>query len=251
MKVLAPKLALHAAVRGAAALLAAGGLSVWPAMVQAQTPAPSSPGASKAVPKKANAPAAPTGKPKAAAARPAGAGSGESASRVEARSTASQLAAGVIAAETALTPEELAISEQVHLGDHPCELGQTVQVRADDRLPGYFEVRVQRKRYRMYPVVSRTGAIRLEDRQGEALWLQLANKSMFIDRKMGRRMADECMSPAQVEVANALKANPQPGLLDVPAPAPAPTPTSTPTALPAPAQAPAATGAQDTPQKTD
>lgn len=243
MNMVAPQRALHAAVRGAALLLTAGGLSVWPAMVQAQTPAPSSPNTSKAAPQKASAPAAPSGKPKAAAAKPVGAGSGESASRVEARSTASQLAAGVIAAETALTPEELAISQQVHLGDHPCELGQMVQVRADDKLPGYFEVRVQRKRYRMFPVLSRTGAIRLEDRQGEALWLQLANKSMFIDRKMGRRMADECMSPAQAEVANALKANPQPGLLDAPAP--------TPTVSPAPAQAPAATGAQDTPQKTD
>ena len=148
----------------------------------------------------------------------------ESASRVEARSTASQMAAGIIAAETALTPEELAIAEQVHVGDHPCELGQMMQVRADDKMPGYFDVRVQRKRYRMFPVLSRTGAIRLEDRKGEALLLQLSNKSMFIDQKAGRRLADECMSTAQAEVASALKTNPQPGLLDAPAAAPAAAP---------------------------
>ncbi len=165
----------------------------------------------------------------------------ESASRVEARSTASQMAAGIIAAETALTPEELAIAEQVHVGDHPCELGQMMQVRADDKMPGYFDVRVQRKRYRMFPVLSRTGAIRLEDRKGEALLLQLSNKSMFIDQKAGRRLADECMSTAQAEVASALKTNPQPGLLDAPAAAPAA----------APAQAGPAGAAQDTPRKAD
>ena len=165
----------------------------------------------------------------------------ESASRVEARSTASQMAAGIIAAETALTPEELAIAEQVHVGDHPCELGQLMQVRADDKMPGYFDVRVQRKRYRMFPVLSRTGAIRLEDRKGEALLLQLSNKSMFIDQKAGRRLADECMSTAQAEVASALKTNPQPGLLDAPSAAPAA----------APAQAGPAGAAQDTPRKAD
>lgn len=166
----------------------------------------------------ASAGAAPS-RPSAVPASNAASRLAEPGSRIEARSTASQMAAGIVAAEAALTPEELAIAEQVHQGVLPCELGQVVQIHADPKHPGYFDVRVQRKRYRMFPVLSRTGAIRLEDHRGEALWIQLANKSMFIDRKLGRRLADECMSPAQAEVASALRLNPRPGLLDAPAPA--------------------------------
>lgn len=202
----------------------------------AQTAPPSSAASSSAPAKKPAKAASPTKAPAKQASRPQ-----EADSRVEARSTASQMAAGIIAAETALTPEELAIAGQVHVGDHPCELGQVMQVRADDKMPGYFDVRVQRKRYRMFPVVSRTGAIRLEDRRGEALLIQLTNKSMFIDQKAGRRLADECMSTAQAEVASALKTNPQPGLLDAPVAA----------TTSAPAQAGSAGAAQDTPQKAD
>ena len=68
----------------------------------------------------------------------------------------------------------------------------------------------------MHPVVTSTGAIRLEDNHdGGAVWLQLSNKSMLMDQKAGKRLADECASPAQLAVAEALKKNPAPSLLDM------------------------------------
>jgi hypothetical protein len=63
-------------------------------------------------------------------------------------------------------------------------------------------------------VESRTGAIRLEDPRAGAMWLQLGNKSMLMSQKMGRRLADECMNPAQAAVNEALKKNPMPSLLE-------------------------------------
>jgi hypothetical protein len=69
----------------------------------------------------------------------------------------------------------------------------------------------------MTPVVSSTGAIRLEDAQAGAMWLQLSNKSMLMNSKVGQRIADECQSPAQMAVAEAMKLAPPPGLLDGPA----------------------------------
>ena len=42
-------------------------------------------------------------------------------------------------------------------------------------------------------------------------------QSMLMDQKLGKRVADECSSPAQVAVAEALKKNPAPSLLDAPA----------------------------------
>lgn len=138
-----------------------------------------------------------------------------SPSRLEARTTANQMAAGIQAAEAAMSPTELAIAEQVHTGVLPCELGASVQLDADARSPGYFNVHGKGFRYRMHPVETSTGAIRLEDRRAGAVWLQLANKSMLMNQKQGRRIADECANAEQVATATALKNNPPPVLIDV------------------------------------
>ena len=61
---------------------------------------------------------------------------------------------------------------------------------------GFFIVRTGVHRFRMHPVESRTGAIRLEDPERGAMWLQLGNKSMLMSQKLGQRLADECQSPA-------------------------------------------------------
>lgn len=170
-----------------------------------------------AVPKAAAKPAASKTSTSKAAKATKPAAKPVSESRVEARSKASQMAAASIAAEAALTPAELAIAQQVHTGHLPCELGATVQLDADQAAPGYFHIHGKGFRYRMRPVETTTGAVRLEDTHAGAVWLQLANKSMLMDQKQGRRVADECASPAQLAVAQAIKLNPPPSLLDTPA----------------------------------
>jgi hypothetical protein len=100
----------------------------------------------------------------------------------------------------------------------PCELGSYVQIEADAKAPGFFNVQTKTGKYRMFPVVAATGAIRLEDQKNGAVWLQLANKSMLMNQRLGQRLADECMSPAQHAVAEALKTNPAPSFME-PAPA--------------------------------
>lgn len=117
--------------------------------------------------------------------------------------------------ETPLAPQELSIAERVHVGHLPCELGASVQMTADANTPGYFNLQGKGYKYRMKPVTTSTGAIRLEDEKAGAVWLQLANKSMLMDQKNGRRLADECAHPDQVAVANDMKLNPPPALIDV------------------------------------
>ena len=132
---------------------------------------------------------------------------------------AAAAAAAVASASTSaeLGPEELAVAERVHTGHIACELGASVNVTPDPKAPGRFHISGKGFAYHMTPVVSSTGAVRLEDTQRGAVWLQIANKSMLMNQKLGQRLADECMSPAQVQVAEALKTNPQPSLLDKPA----------------------------------
>jgi hypothetical protein len=113
-----------------------------------------------------------------------------------------------------LEADLMAISEQVHLGTIPCELGQKVVLTADPLSPGRFYMAIQQHRFHLTPVASRTGAIRLEDAEGGALWIQLSNKSMLMSSKLGQRLADECQSPAQMAVAEAMKLAPPINLLD-------------------------------------
>ena len=137
-------------------------------------------------------------------------------SRTELKNKANQTAAGVSAADAALTPGELAIAERVYTGKLPCELGASVTLTPDVKSPGFFDVRVKNLKFRMFPVETSTGAIRLEDRKVGAVWLQLANKSMLMNQKLGQRLADACMNPTQVAVAEALEKNPAPSVLDAP-----------------------------------
>lgn len=113
-----------------------------------------------------------------------------------------------------LTPAELEIAKGIYTGHIPCELGANVDVTADPQNPGFFHVVAGKQRYFMHPVESRTGAVRLEDNRAGALWLQLGNKSMLMNQKLGQRIADDCAAPAQREFAAKMNATPQPGLLD-------------------------------------
>ena len=116
--------------------------------------------------------------------------------------------------DTLMGPDELAIAERVHKGALPCELGASVRLEADASQPGYFYLHGKGFRYRMHPVATSTGAIRLEDRKAGAVWLQLANKSMLMDQNKGRRLADECTNAEQVAFAENMKSNPPPSLID-------------------------------------
>ena len=139
-----------------------------------------------------------------------------SKSRASLKTEANQMATGIRAAEAALTPAELVIAQRVEVGFVQCELGASVTVAADPKLPGYFDVSGKKFRFRMVPVVTSTGAIRLEDIQAGAVWLQLSNKSMLMNQKSGSRLADACVTPAQAMVALAMENSPPHGLLDAP-----------------------------------
>lgn len=180
------------------------------------------------------APAKPATKPATAAAKPAVKKQPtiNPSNRTNLKSAAKNVAAGIEAAEAALSPAELAIAERVHLGNLPCELGASVNLTADTKNPGYFDIQGKTFRYRMFPVATTTGAIRLEDQKAGAVWLQLANKSMLMNQKLGKRLADACTHPEQLLVAQAMERSPVPGLLDDPKAAPAAV-AATPTPAPA------------------
>jgi hypothetical protein len=120
--------------------------------------------------------------------------------------------------ERALEAPELAITERVYVGRLPYELGQHVTIEPDAQSPGYFNLSLKKSTFRMYAVQGKSGAVRLDAVGGDAVWLQLSNKSMLVNAKQGKRIADVCTSPEQQLVAQAFEKSPPPSLLDEPSP---------------------------------
>ena len=159
-----------------------------------------------------------------AAAQPTAAGAAKPAAKAapQLKTTAVKTAKAKTAAPAdvpevvVLTPDEQRIAERVYTGRIPCELGASVQIEADTRSPGTFHVFGKGFQYHMRPVGTSTGVVRLEDQRAGAVWLQIANKSMLMNQKLGQRLADECMSEQQAAVTQAMKTAPAPSLFDTP-----------------------------------
>lgn len=132
---------------------------------------------------------------------------------------ASKKTTAAVAPAELLSPEQLAIAEKVTVGKMPCDLAVNVVVKPDSHLAGRFLVELGKQSFVMVPVATTTGAVRLEDARAGAVWLQLANKSMLMHQKAGKRLADACMSEGQRDVAQSMERSPVPSVLDAPAPA--------------------------------
>jgi Ni/Co efflux regulator RcnB len=121
----------------------------------------------------------------------------------------------VESASKRLTDGELAVARNVYTGNIRCELGTSMSVTEDTNNPGFFNVVSGKDRFYMHPVESRTGAVRLEDPRAGAVWLQLGNKSMLMNQRKGERIADNCQTSQQNEVAEAMRREPKgKGLFD-------------------------------------
>jgi membrane-bound inhibitor of C-type lysozyme len=95
------------------------------------------------------------------------------------------------------SPEQIDAAEKTLYGDYACEFKQSLHVSMNPKTPGYVDVLFNKKTYTMTPVMSSTGALRLEDVTGRTLVVQIATKSMMLDVKVGQRMVDECIHPTQ------------------------------------------------------
>jgi hypothetical protein len=105
----------------------------------------------------------------------------------------------------AASPEQLEAAERVYYGAHQCEFGKAVDVAINADWPGYVDVTFGNLSYLMRPVLSSTGAVRLEDVKNETLMVQIMSKSMLMNARQGRRMVDECVSEKHREAMELVK----------------------------------------------
>lgn len=137
---------------------------------------------------------APTSKPKQAAAKPA----------AKATAAAKKSQPADVPPEPA-TADQVAAAERVFYGDYQCEFKQMVYVKASEQHPAYVELKHGASTYLMKPVVSPTGAVRLEDVKNNTLMVQISSKSMLMNVTAGTRMLDGCVSAKQRELMDGLK----------------------------------------------
>lgn len=103
-------------------------------------------------------------------------------------------------------PDQVKAAELVYYGPYDCEFQQTVNITQSPKYSGYVDVKHGAKAWLMKPVLSSTGAIRLEDVRGETLMVQIASKSMLLNVKSAQRIVDDCISPKQREMIAEAKA---------------------------------------------
>ncbi|HEX7436267.1 MAG TPA: hypothetical protein VF308_06140 [Caldimonas sp.] len=103
-------------------------------------------------------------------------------------------------------PDQVKAAEMVFYGPYECEFQQTVNIVQSQKYSGYVDVKHGKKDWLMKPVLSSTGAIRLEDVRGETLMVQIASKSMLLNVKTAQRIVDDCVSPKQREMIAEAKA---------------------------------------------
>ena len=103
-------------------------------------------------------------------------------------------------------PEQVKAAELVYYGVYDCEFKQTVNIVQSPKYSAFVDVTHGKAHWLMRPVLSSTGAIRLEDVRGETLMVQISSKSMLLNVKTAQRLVDDCISPKQRELIEAAKA---------------------------------------------
>ena len=77
-------------------------------------------------------------------------------------------------------------------GIYQCELNRRVQVRSVSADLQFATLNWDRKDYTLRAVGTRSGALRYEDNASGLVWLVIVGKSMLLDTKNGKQLANEC-----------------------------------------------------------
>ncbi|WP_408160790.1 hypothetical protein [Herbaspirillum lusitanum] len=81
---------------------------------------------------------------------------------------------------------------QLKTGNFACEMGNKVEVKYEGRVTDGVTLVWKGSAYRMEPVTTSTGAVRLENKGEGLVWIQIPSKSMLLNSKAGQQLANDC-----------------------------------------------------------
>ena len=105
---------------------------------------------------------------------------------------AASLPLSTSAADSAEAPNFNPHNFKLLKGVYRCELNRNVDVEQVSPDMQSAVLRFDKKEYKMKAVLARSGALRYEDPQSGLVWLIIASKSMLLDTKHGKQLANEC-----------------------------------------------------------
>lgn len=89
------------------------------------------------------------------------------------------------------------------VAEYACELGNQLTVfmnKGDDK---HIALKWGKRLHRLERVETSTGAERFENRRYGLVWIGIPAKSMLLDSKNGRQLANECRTAEQIAAGNA------------------------------------------------
>jgi hypothetical protein len=104
----------------------------------------------------------------------------------------------------------------VYEGRMTCDDKVFVVVVESLKIPNNYDVLIGKAHYKTTRVPTDSGAIRLEDKAHAIVWLQMSNKSMLLDEKAGKRLANNCRNDLQAATEKALLVKPDTTILGKP-----------------------------------
>lgn len=96
----------------------------------------------------------------------------------------------------------------VALGHIHCADKASVTISESKKHKGQYDIAIGKAHFEAMRIPTESGAVKLEDKQHGIVWLQMANKSMLFNEKLGKRLATDCQSEAQKAVQKAMDAPP-------------------------------------------
>ncbi|MDE2400580.1 MAG: hypothetical protein KGL90_02800 [Burkholderiales bacterium] len=112
------------------------------------------------------------------------------------------------------TAEQMTAAARVLIGRYECEFGKTLVIDRNDTNRGYFNLREGKQSWVVKPVLSSTGAVRLEDMKDSILLIQILTKSMLMNVKTSHRLVDGCVHEVQRAAEAELQKHPQTSVFD-------------------------------------
>lgn len=81
---------------------------------------------------------------------------------------------------------------------YQCNLGDKLTLYKNAADDSYVNLRWNNKMYRMSRQATTSGAERFENKSDGLVLISIASKSMLLDSKKGRQLANECRNPEQI-----------------------------------------------------
>jgi len=87
---------------------------------------------------------------------------------------------------------EISRTDPVEVGLYRCHQGPQIVIKSIAPDHGSIVLQFKGKDHLLYAVDTTTGAVRYQDSRSGITWIKIPTKSMLLDSRLGRQLANDC-----------------------------------------------------------